>query len=118
RRADGGGKRGPPVPATRLDCSLLGRAGPALHPPAPDGHQPQELVDRPATPRLRAILHGDLALVHASQRGVPNDAAAARRRRAGDALPLLQEHGATESPLRRRAVPAVPAPLPVGAALS
>src|SRR5262249_61387355 len=104
----------PPVPPTRLHGSLLGRAGPALHPPAPDGHQPPELVDRPPTPRIRAILHGDLALVHASQRGVPNDAAPARRRRAGDALRLLQEHGATKTPPPRRGAPAVPARRPVG----
>ena len=37
----------PPLPHAGLDRRFLGRPGPALRAPAPDGHEPQELVDRP-----------------------------------------------------------------------
>src|SRR5215831_15874880 len=86
------------MPAAWLACSFLGRPGSALYSSAPDGNQPQELVDRPPTSRVWTIFHGYLALVHAGQRGVPDDPPAARGRRAGDALWLFQKHGESGPP--------------------
>ena len=76
----------------------------ALRPPPPDGHQPQELVDGPGAPRLRPVLHGHDAGLHARQRPLPHDAAAARDGRPRHALRLLRE-GHAEAESRATATP-------------
>ena len=80
-----GRHRLPPLPHAGVDGGELGRPGAALRAPAADGLEPQGHLDRPGARRLRPVLHGHRAGLHAGQRGLP-PVRAPRARRSGAML--------------------------------
>ena len=99
-------------PHARLDRRERRSRAHPLPPPAPAGRQPEGHLDRAASGRVRAVLHGHLAALLPGGGHLPPAGSPGADRQRGHAVGLLQELAQGPAALRRPRVQALPPLLP------